>query len=100
MTHAAFSEHYKDLHAFFEIVPNVLNESGRFSFFHGLGATSRHLYDVYTTIAELQLRDIGLSTEWTDVEVEDSERQWQGIVRRYWDLPSAYRLPICRLDAL
>jgi len=45
----------------------------------------------------MQLRDIGLSTTWEDVDVEDGgEATWDGIVRRYWDLASPYRLPICR----
>ena len=50
-----FSEHYRDLHAFFEMVPNILrDDSSRFSFFHGLGATSRTLYDVYTCVGDPQ----------------------------------------------
>ena len=93
-----FSEHYRDLHTFFEVVPNILrHEHSRFSWFHGLGATSRTLYDVFTSLAELQLRDIGLSTSWEDVEVENGgEATWDGVVRRYWDIPSSYRLPLCR----
>lgn len=36
-----FSEDYSDLHHFFEHLPNLLaGPSSRFSFFHGLGATS------------------------------------------------------------
>ncbi|GAA97458.1 uncharacterized protein L969DRAFT_116319 [Mixia osmundae IAM 14324] len=94
-----FSEHYRDLRQFFDQLPNILrDQDSLFSWFHGLGATSRLLYDVYTAVSELELRDIGLSTEWTEVAVEDAgEVTWKGITRRYWDVASSYRLPICRL---
>jgi type IV protein arginine methyltransferase len=37
-----FSEDYGDLHQFFEHLPNILaGPDSRFSFFHGLGATSK-----------------------------------------------------------
>ncbi|GAA6056666.1 hypothetical protein JCM3770_006336 [Rhodotorula araucariae] len=66
-----YSEHYADLHAFFQALPDLLSPSphARFSFFHGLGATSRLLYDVYTSVSELHLREIGLATAWTEVDV-------------------------------
>ena len=41
-----FSEHYRDLHVLFEEIPNILEEGGRFSWFHGLGATNPLFYDV------------------------------------------------------
>lgn len=39
-----FSENYRDLHRFFEHLPNLLSgPNARFSFFNGLGATSELL---------------------------------------------------------
>ena len=95
-----FSEHYKDLHAFFDALPNLLaDEDSRFSFFHGLGATSITFYDCYTMVSELHLKEIGLQTEWHEVAMEDQGQvEWEGIVRRYWNLPCPYRLPVCRLE--
>lgn len=95
-----YSEHYHDLHAFFEVLPDWLRgEEARFSFFHGLGATSRYLYDVYTTVSELHLREIGLETEWSEVEVGAGKvGVWDGTERRYWGEVGPYRLPISRMS--
>ncbi|BGP15528.1 hypothetical protein JCM10213_006485 [Rhodosporidiobolus nylandii] len=114
-----YSEHYSDLHSFFQALPDLLSSSphARFSFFHGLGATSRLLYDVYTTVSELHLREIGLSTRWEEVDVaadvtgrwdatgtgselkEGQRTQGEG-EKKYWreDMVGRYRLPVCRLD--
>lgn len=125
-----YSEHYADLHAFFQTLPDLLSTSpnARFSFFHGLGATSRLLYDVYTTVSELHLREIGLATEWSEVEVgEEGVGRWEATgagtdgkragkdddadgakkprtqgegEKKYWreDMVGRYRLPLCRLE--
>ncbi|GJN88885.1 hypothetical protein Rhopal_001856-T1 [Rhodotorula paludigena] len=120
-----YSEHYADLHAFFDHLPDLLSPSphARFSFFHGLGATSRLLYDVYTTVSELHLREIGLATEWCEVDVAPGEGEaarWEATgarataaggdekdertkgegEKKYWreDMVGRYRLPLCRLE--
>lgn len=100
-----FSEHYSDLHDFFEVLPDWLrDEESKFSFFHGLGATSRLLYDVYTNVAELHLRDIGLRTTWEDVEIAEMVNRWEVTKddqgeKRYWsESVGAYRLPLCHLQ--
>lgn len=94
-----YSEHYSDLHAFFDVLPNLLRSSeSRFSFFHGLGATSRLLYDVYTSVSELHLKDIGLLTEWQDVDIGNAVGTWEGVDRKYWGEVGPYRLPLCRLE--
>lgn len=81
-----FSEHYADLHAFFEELPNLLkDETSRFSFFHGLGATSMSFYEVYTHVSEMHLGEIGLKTEWYEVDMNSTDKgqvTWEGIVRR------------------
>jgi protein arginine N-methyltransferase 2 len=79
-----FSEHYKDLRTFFDTLPDLLRgEGSRFSFFHGLGATSMSFYEVYTQVSECHLRDIGLKTEWHEVGMLDQgETTWDGVTRR------------------
>jgi protein arginine N-methyltransferase 2 len=50
------------------------------------------------TVAELHLREIGLDVAWSEVVVEDGGKDiWEGAVRRYWNVPSAYRLGVARL---
>ncbi len=94
-----YSEHYKDLRAFFDVLPNWLrSDASRFSFFHGLGATSRCFYDVYTTVSELHLREMGLLTEWEEVDL-DNAWVWEGLEKRYWnEVVGPYRLPVSRLE--
>ncbi|KAK4055945.1 Arginine N-methyltransferase 2 [Microbotryomycetes sp. JL221] len=93
-----YSEHYKDLHQFFDSLPNLLrDETSLFSFFHGLGARSRHLYDIYTTVSEIHLKETGLSTEWSQVEIGQIE--WQAAPEKYWQsIVGPYRLPLSKLD--
>jgi len=93
-----FSEDYPALKDFFDQLPNLLTgPTALFSFFNGLGATNPTFYDVYTQVAELHLQEIGLQTQWVDVEVGPSlESRW-GETRQYFTLP-IYRLPICTLD--
>lgn len=69
---AMHREHYRDLHQFFDVLPNLMrDEHSRFctslpisiipllihlaAFFHGLGATSRSFYDVYTYVPAFSL---------------------------------------------
>lgn len=111
-----YSENYADLHRFFELLPDILSSSpsARFSFFHGLGATSRLLYDIYTSVSEMHLREIGLQTEWEEVDVaEGVEGRWESTgeaaegertkgegEKKYWreEMVGRYRLPVCRLE--
>ncbi|EIM20415.1 arginine N-methyltransferase [Wallemia mellicola CBS 633.66] len=93
-----FSEHYRDLHAFFEHIPELVNSpNSRFSFFHGLGATNPVFYDVYTRISDLHLDQIGMSAEWQDVPVKELSAVWKGVRRSYWNLP-CYKLPIAKMN--
>ncbi|CAG8961911.1 hypothetical protein HYFRA_00013711 [Hymenoscyphus fraxineus] len=95
-----FGEDYSQLRNFFtEYVPGLLDESGRFGFFNGLGADRRVCYDVYTKVVECDLSDAGLEVEWEDVVVgklgEEGEGEWEGVRRRYWVL-EGYKLPTCK----
>ncbi|GAA5842415.1 hypothetical protein JCM11251_004221 [Rhodosporidiobolus azoricus] len=118
-----YSEHYSDLHLFFQALPDLLSSSpsARFSFFHGLGATSRLLYDVYTTVSELHLREIGIQVGWREVDVGEGGKgvvgRWSGTgtgegdlkegqrtmgegEKKYWreEMVGRYRLPVGRLS--
>ncbi|SCV73292.1 BQ2448_7218 [Microbotryum intermedium] len=98
-----YSEHYRDLHHFFDVLPDWLRDSSsRFSFFHGLGATSRSFYDVYTEVSEIHLREIGLKTEWEEVEVGTQEGVWEATREgnKYWGDVGAFRMPKCRLGSM
>ncbi|KAL7946362.1 S-adenosyl-L-methionine-dependent methyltransferase [Trichoderma barbatum] len=96
-----FGEDYSQLRTFFmEYVPALLDQEGRFSFFNGLGADRRVVYDVYTKVVEMHCADAGLDVEWEESDVdmaklnEDGEGEWKGVRRRYWTLDK-YRLPVC-----
>ncbi|KAG9049565.1 Arginine N-methyltransferase 2 [Tulasnella sp. UAMH 9824] len=93
-----FSEEYSELCNFFERIPDLLKGPGSaFSWFNGLGATNALFYDVYSRLAEMHLKDFGLSTVWSDLEVPGPEDSiWSGS-RKYFSLP-IYRLPICRMN--
>lgn len=103
-----YSQDYQDLRDFFECLPNVLSgPDARFSFcksgrphpVHGLAATNLFLYNVYTRVAELDLRDIGLSTSWTTLPMHVKEEIWKGVKRKYWTL-DRYYLPVCQMELI
>ncbi|EFP88068.2 uncharacterized protein PGTG_12515 [Puccinia graminis f. sp. tritici CRL 75-36-700-3] len=82
-----FSEGYRSLKGFFDNVSNRLSGSeARFSWFHGLGATSRMLYDIYTEMEEMEMREAGLRVSWSEVPVDGGEALWEGIKQQYWDI--------------
>ncbi|TGZ82036.1 S-adenosyl-L-methionine-dependent methyltransferase [Ascodesmis nigricans] len=98
-----FAEPYTALKQFFsELVISSMSPTGRFGFFHGLGADRRVAYDVYTKVVEMDLWDAGLGVEWWEVEVEEVVREetWRGVRRRYWDVGGVYRGPVCRFLAV
>ncbi|CAK7267078.1 Arginine N-methyltransferase 2 [Sporothrix epigloea] len=116
-----FGEDYSELRRFFtDLIPGLLDDSGVFGFFNGLGADRRVCYDVYTRVVEMHLSEAGLDIAWQDVEVPLTKDgldtpgagAWEGILRPYWTLDSllpfpvhiftanftdnaGYRLPIC-----
>ncbi|WFD33026.1 type IV protein arginine methyltransferase [Malassezia sp. CBS 17886] len=93
-----YSQDYHDLRAFFDCLPNLLAGPGaRFSFFHGLAATNKFLYDVYTRTVELDLREIGLATTWRTLTPRVDEITWKGVKCRYWTLDQYY-LPLAHMQ--
>ncbi len=110
-----FSEDYPTLHQFFEHLPDLLDgPDARFSFFNGLGATSKYpyprlthtdnfldllFYDVYTRISELHLAEVGADVDWFDVDVSDDAYDRWGKTREYFNLP-IYRLPVGKMNVM
>ncbi|AXA49468.1 type IV protein arginine methyltransferase [Malassezia restricta] len=92
-----YSQDYQDLRRFFECLPNVLSgPDSRFSFFHGLAATNGFFYNIFTRVAELDLREIGLETKWHALPMSVKEDTWKGIKRKYWTLDEYY-LPVSHM---
>lgn len=91
-----FGEYYKDLKQFHDHVPNILRQTGTYSYFNGLAAGNPFFHAVSCAIAEADLEEVGLSTETKEVTMgELGDDVWQGIRRAYFTL-DVYRLPICR----
>ncbi|PAV18494.1 arginine methyl transferase [Pyrrhoderma noxium] len=97
-----FSEDYQALREFFEHLPDLLSgPEARFSFFNGLGATNALFYDVYTQLSELHLSNVGLSVQWSEVDVigKDSNiDKWNG-TRNYFGM-RLYRLPVASMSPI
>ncbi|MCJ1254183.1 hypothetical protein MMC24_001997 [Lignoscripta atroalba] len=92
-----FAESYNALRDFFsEYVIGLLEDGGKWGFFHGLGADRQVCYDVYTKVVEMDLFEAGYDVEWETLKVPDLEKseEWKGVRRKYWALEE-YRLPIC-----
>ncbi|SLM36035.1 arginine n-methyltransferase 2 [Lasallia pustulata] len=91
-----FAEDYKALRNFFtEHVIGLLDESGKWSFFNGLGADRQVCYDVYTKVVEMDALEVGFDTVWEAIKVPNLEEsgEWKDVRRRYWVLKE-YKLPI------
>ncbi|PWZ03421.1 hypothetical protein BCV70DRAFT_155592 [Testicularia cyperi] len=78
-----YSQDYSDIRKFFA--------------FHGLAATNPFFYEVYTRISELDLKEIGLDTQWHSMQPEIKEEEWQGIKQKYWQLETYY-CPLAQMD--
>lgn len=91
-----FAESYNDFKEFFqEYVLGLLDQDGQWSFFNGMGADRQISYDVYQKVVELDLFEAGFDIEWTEVEIPDLTREWEGVKRKYWNI-QMYRLPLCK----
>ena len=91
-----FAESYKEFKEFFsEHVLALLDASGKWSYFNGMGADRQISYDVYQKIVEMDLLEAGYDVDWEDVELPDLRGEWEGVRRKYWNV-ERYRLPVCR----
>jgi type IV protein arginine methyltransferase len=91
-----FAESYHDFKEFFsEHVIGLLDQDGCWSYFNGMGADRQISYDVYQKIVEIDLLDAGFDVEWTEIDLPDLGKEWNGVKRRYWNVAN-YRLPVCK----
>ncbi|KAI8976817.1 S-adenosyl-L-methionine-dependent methyltransferase [Pilobolus umbonatus] len=92
-----YGEFYDDLRAFHECVPKILHEQGIYTWFNGLGATNQFFHDIYCNISEIDLHELGLSTEYIDMPIDTWAKKgvWDGVRQKYWVLDT-YKLPICK----
>ena len=92
-----FAEDYNALKEFFsEYVVALLDPSGKFGWYNGLGADRQICYDVYTKVAEMDLYEAGFDTAWEDIKVPEGlhgSDEWEGTRRPYWTI-DVYRLPV------
>ncbi|KIW04906.1 uncharacterized protein PV09_04077 [Verruconis gallopava] len=92
-----FAENYDALKELFsEHVVTLLDPSGKFGWYNGLGADRQICYDVYTKVAEMDLYEAGFDTKWEDIRVPaglHGSAQWEGTKRPYWTI-DVYRLPV------
>lgn len=91
-----FAESYEDFKDFFtEHVISLLESSGKWGFFNGMGADRQISYDVYQKVVEMDLLEAGFDIDWEDIKVPDLQDEWTGVRRKYWVVEN-YRLPLCR----
>ncbi|KIW45202.1 uncharacterized protein PV06_03604 [Exophiala oligosperma] len=91
-----FAESYSEFREFFtEHVMALLDQSGRWSFFNGMGADRQISYDVYQKVVEMDLFEAGFEVDWEDVELPKFDQEWEGVRRKYWNIDH-YRLPVCK----
>jgi type IV protein arginine methyltransferase len=91
-----FAESYKEFKELFsEHILGLLETKGKWSYFNGMGADRQISYDVYQRIVEMDLLEAGYDVEWTDVELPDLGKEWEGVRRKYWNVDK-YRLPVCQ----
>ena len=98
-----FSEHYEDMLELFDFVVGLLKPGGTFSFFNGLGADRKVVYDVYKALVPIDLGDYGLACTFSNVPVPKSTLTkekggtsvWDDVKRSYWSCPIYYH-PVIR----
>lgn len=93
-----FGEYYEDQREFHEIVPNILNQDGIFSFFNGQAGTNAFFHHVYRELIALELQDMGFKTEYKEIDIDPSkDPSWEGVKRKYWSL-NKYYVPKCTFE--
>jgi len=95
-----FAESYAQFRDFFsEHVITLLEPSGRWSYFNGMGADRQISYDVYQKVVEMDLFESGFDVDWHEIEVPLLDQEWEGVRRRYWNIEK-YRVRILRNQQL
>lgn len=91
-----FAESYAAFREFLsEQVIGLLEPSGLWGFFNGMGADRQISYDVYQKVVEMDVFEAGFDIEWEDIAVPKLDGEWSGVRRPYWVVDN-YRLPVCK----
>uniref|UniRef100_A0A6B2L9F0 Protein arginine N-methyltransferase 2 n=1 Tax=Arcella intermedia TaxID=1963864 RepID=A0A6B2L9F0_9EUKA len=90
-----FGEFYEDLREFHEELPALLKKNGIYSFFNGLAGTNGFFHDVYCKIVDLEMRELGFTTEYIKEDIDVQDKVWDGINGKYFQL-NYYNYPIIK----
>ncbi|KNE66023.1 hypothetical protein AMAG_10300 [Allomyces macrogynus ATCC 38327] len=89
-----YAEYYDDLADFHRAAAQLLAPGGRYSWFHGGGASNALFNDVYRRIADADVATLGLDVEWTRMDMAPlGDATWHGVRRNYFSLDH-YWLPV------
>ncbi|GBE86252.1 S-adenosyl-L-methionine-dependent methyltransferase [Sparassis latifolia] len=93
-----FQEGYPGHLRFLRCVPELLSgPSALFSFFHGHCRRWKMGYEVYAEVARWHANDYGISTTWTDFQI-DPATIWESFSKKpRGDISHPFKIPICRL---
>uniref|UniRef100_A0A7S2C2A1 RMT2 domain-containing protein n=1 Tax=Octactis speculum TaxID=3111310 RepID=A0A7S2C2A1_9STRA len=89
-----YGEYYEDMHNFHELLPNLLNPGGIYSFFNGMCPFNIFFHGVACELVRLELQAIGLVSHFVPIQIQLDPATWQGVRRKYWQRETYY-LPIC-----
>ncbi|KDQ58651.1 hypothetical protein JAAARDRAFT_193189 [Jaapia argillacea MUCL 33604] len=92
-----FAEGYRAYMEFYQYLPSLLSgPNARVSFFHGLGAHSLTVYEIYSEVISRHLYDVGLNVDWSECHIPP-EVQWISYSEGVDGQNHPYKIPICRL---
>jgi len=91
-----YAEDDADLKEFHSHLPRILKEGGIYSFYNGCCPDNLFFHGVACEVMKLELNDLGLSCEYTAMEVSVSDPEmWEKVRRRYW-YRNTYYVPLCK----
>ncbi|KAI9219046.1 arginine N-methyltransferase [Blastocladiella britannica] len=94
-----YAEYYSDNAEFHDAAASLLAPGGRYSWFHGQGASNAVFNEVYRRIADADVEALGLVVEWTQMEMAPlGDAVWNGIRLNYFSLDH-YWLPVATKPA-
>jgi protein arginine N-methyltransferase 2 len=81
-----------------QILPNILDENGIYSFFNGLAGTNPFFHDVSCEMAKFDLQEMGFHVRYDEIQVNQlGDEIWRDAKRAYWSL-DIYRVPTVTFD--
>ncbi|ORZ36193.1 S-adenosyl-L-methionine-dependent methyltransferase [Catenaria anguillulae PL171] len=89
-----YGEYYQDLAEFHHAAQQLLAPGGRYSWFHGGGASNAVFNEVYRRISTDDISNLELEVEWEKLDMAPlGDEVWQGIRLNYFSL-NHYWLPV------